>query len=183
MRPSLRVHFRFLTTDHWPLFSVGMGFAFAGEQVVGPGVAAFARGGRSGSGGSGGGAIPVGGGIGDSPNISVVVERYSDEKEFPVIAEGKAIRYAARSFSSAGQIVQQHGSFKGQSLRRAKSAALRAHYQSNTWRDKRMHSVETGYGDGDFHSYSGAAPRRLGCENFHVRYFAGLAVGVSISIV
>ena len=148
-----------------------MSLAVVREQVVGPGVPAFARATCSASGGSGrrGGAIPIRGRIGNSPHISVVVERHADEKEFSVIAQRQASRYAGRNFSAAWQIVQQYWSFERQGLRRAKSAALRAYDKRDALRREGMLPVQAGHGHGNFNAHSRAAPYRLGCEDFHKR--------------
>jgi hypothetical protein len=42
----------------------------------------------------------------------VIVERHSDKKEFRVVAQRQASRYAGRGFSAARQIVQQYWSFE-----------------------------------------------------------------------
>src|SRR5580704_3357908 len=82
--------------DHWSLFSAGMGFAMAGEEVVGPGILAVGRGlgFACGGGGGRGDAIPICRRVGNSPYISGVVKRHSDKKLSAVCAERKAIGYA-----------------------------------------------------------------------------------------
>jgi|HubBroStandDraft_2_1064218.scaffolds.fasta_scaffold00638_4 hypothetical protein len=158
-------------TSHGPLFSAGMGFPVAGKQVVGPGTLPVGRGvGFAGGSGVGSGrAIPIRGWFGDSPNISGVVERHSDKKVFAVTAQRQAIGYAGRSASPTRQITQQHGSSDGQGLRCAESAALRTYDQGQALGGELVFPVHTDDRDGNLHTNSSAAPRRLGCEYFHLR--------------
>ena len=115
-----------------------------------------------------GGAIPILGRIGNSPHVPVVVERHSDKKVFPVIAQRQASRHASGNASAARQIIQQHWSFERQRLRRAESAALRADHESDTLCGEGMLAVEAGHGHGNLHAQSRAAPRRPGCKDFHL---------------
>lgn len=113
-----------------------MSFAVAGGQVVGPDILI----GRRLPFGAGGGcagigaAVPILGRICDSPDISLVVQRYSDQKVFGVLAQWQTIRNVAGCASAAGQIAQQHGGLDRQSMRRTYPTALRTYHQRNTLR-------------------------------------------------
>lgn len=80
---------------------------FSGELVVGPGGFAFDGGLVCGAGdgdGGVGGAVPVFGRVGDSPDVAVVVERDSDQEGFAVVAQRKTIGHAGRNASAGGEI-------------------------------------------------------------------------------
>jgi hypothetical protein len=116
---------------HCPLFSAGMSLALPGEQIVGPDILV----GWCDWGGGGirtGGAIPIGGRVGNAPDVSRIVKRHSDKEELAVIAQRQAIGHAGRSASAAWQSAQQHWRFEWQRLRSAESAALRAHNEGDT---------------------------------------------------
>src|SRR5580693_1257929 len=161
-----------------------MGFALAGKQVIWPRALAVGRGlGFAGGGWVGSGsAIPICRRIGDSPNISRVVERHSDKKVFAVIAQRQTVGDAGRSASTARQIIQQHGSSDGQGLRRAESATLRTDYQGDALGGERMFPIHADHRDGNLHTQSRAAARRLGCEYFHLRdsYSAGSCMALQL---
>jgi len=148
-----------------------MGLAVGGEQVVGPRILAFARSlvWAARRCGSLGGAVPILGRIGNSPDVAVVIERGTYKKVLTVVTERQASGNAGRSASAAGQISQEHWSFERQGLGRAESAALRAHHQSHTPCGEGMLAVEAGHGDGNLHAQTRAAPRGSGCEYFHMR--------------
>jgi len=113
-----------------------MSFAVTGEQVVGPDILTVRRlpFGASGGGAGIGAAVPILGRIDDSPDIPLVVQRYSDQKVFAVVAQRQTIRDVAGCASAAGQIAQQHWSFDRQSMRRTNPTALRTYHQRNALR-------------------------------------------------
>lgn len=155
------------------LFSAGMSFALSGENVVGPYVPASARA-IAGVGGSAAGiTIPVLRRVGNSPNVSGVVERHADEKLLSIVTKRQATGHAGRSACATGKVAQQDWSFEGQSLRGAQSAALRANDQSVTGCGKRIPTVHAGHSDRNLHTDSGAAPGRSRCQNFHGSDFMG----------
>ena len=155
------------------LFSPGMSFALSGENVVGPDVSAFARA-IAGAGGSAAGiAIPVLRRVGDSPNVSGIVERHADEELFSIVTQRQATGHASGSARATGKVAQQDWSFEGQSLRGAQSAALRADDQSVTGCGKGIPPVHAGHSDRNLHADSGAAPGRSRCQNFHGSDFMG----------
>ena len=118
------------------LLSSWISFAVAGEQVVGPDILTVRRlpFGTGGACAGIGAAVPVLGRIGDSPDISLVVQRYSDEEVLGVLAQWQTIRNVAGCASAAGQIAQQHRSFDRQSMRRTYPTALRTYHQRNALR-------------------------------------------------
>src|SRR5258707_974522 len=105
--------------DFW-LFSAGMRFALLREKVVGPFILGLQRRlGHFAGGGSRTGvrwAIPIRGGIGNSPHISVVIKRNSNKKIFPVSAQRQAAGYSARGAATARQVAQQYWGFERQAL-------------------------------------------------------------------
>jgi len=155
------------------LFSPGMSFALSGENVVGPDVSAFARAIAGADGSAAGIAIPVLRRVGDSPNVSGIVERHADEKLLSIVTERQATGHAGRSACATGKVAQQNGSFEGQGLRCAESAALRADDQSVTGCGKRISPVHAGHSDGNLHANTGAAPGCSRCQNFHRSIFMG----------
>jgi hypothetical protein len=118
------------------LLSSRMSFAASGEQVVGPDILTVRRFPFGAGGGCAGvgAAVPILGRIDNSPDISLVVKRYSDQKVFGVLAQRQTIRDVAGCTPAAGQIAQQHGGFDRQSMRRTNPTALRTHHQRNALR-------------------------------------------------
>jgi hypothetical protein len=154
------------------LFSAGTSFAVRGENVVGPYVAASACA-IAGADGSTAGAIPVLRRVGDSPNVSGVVERHAYEKLFSIVTQRQATCHASGSACAAGKVAQQNWGFEGQGLRCAESAALRAHYDSVTGGGKLVPSVHAGHSYRNLDPHSGAAPRDSRGQNFHGQTFMG----------
>ena len=149
-----------------------MRFAVTGKYVVGPDTLAIRRvrsGGRSGW--RSGDAVPIFRRIGDSPHVCLVVERDSDQKVFPVLAQWQTIGNAARCGSAARQITQQYGSLDGQRLRRANPAALWTDHKRHTLGCERMPPVHAGHDQRNLHPQSSAAASRLGCEYLHLPGF------------
>ena len=148
-----------------------MSFAVAGKYVVRPHPFALARGPNAGvrdrscvrS------AIPIVRRIDNSPNISRIVKRDSDQEIFTVVAQRQATRHATRSTCATRQIAEQHRSFQGQCLRGLESATLRAHHQGDTGGGETMPVIHAGHHQRDFHTQPRATARRLGCVYFHSR--------------
>ena len=153
------------------LLSSGMSLALTGEQVVVPDILTLRRVpfGASGCSAGIGDAVPIFRRICDSPNISLVVQRYSDQEVFCVRTQRQTIRDAAGCASAAWQVAQQHWGFDRQSLRRANPTALRTYHQSDTLRRQWMPPVHTGDDQRNLYPQSRATPCRLGCEDFHLR--------------
>ena len=153
------------------LFAAAIRLAVAGEQIVRPDLFVVVRGAlrrlRRFSGGIGG-AIPIFRWIGDSPNISVIVKRHSNQKILPVVAQRQTIHNMRGSATAPRQITEKHGSFDGQSLRGAKAAALRTDHQSNASGAERMPPIHAGYSQRDLNPQTRAAPCRFGCQYFHL---------------
>jgi hypothetical protein len=153
------------------LLPSGAGLARSREQAIGPNALILrrlpfrARGCSAGI----GDAVPVQRRFDDSPYISLVVQRHSDQERCRVLPQWQTIRNPAGSASAARQIAQEHGSFDRQSLRRANSAPLRTYYQGDTFRRERMPAVHAGDDQRNLHSQSCAAPRRFGSEYLHLR--------------
>lgn len=151
-----------------------MSFALSGENVVGPDAPTFA-GAIAVAGGRAGIAIPVLRRVGDSPNVSGIVQRHADEKLFSIVTQRQATGHASGSARATGKVAQQDRSFEGQGLRGAESAALRAHDQSIAGCGKPVSPVHAGHSHRNLHANSGAAPGRSRCQNFHGSDFHGAA--------
>ena len=157
------------TVDLKGLFSAGMGLALVRKTIVGPCIPAFryGRGPFAGCRGSAGSTIPVLWGIGNSPDIFVVVQRQSDKKIFAVVAQRQTTCHAARSGSAAWQFTQQHRSLKGQGLRGPESAALGTDYNDDALGGERMPAIHAGDNNRNVNAQSRAAPGRFWCRYFH----------------
>ncbi len=107
--------------------------------------------------------------LSNPPDVSGIVKRYPDQKMLLVFSQRQAVRHSRRCASAAGQPAQHHGSFNRQRLRRLQPRALRAYQQRHALRHKRMPAVQAGHGKRNFHAQSSAAPRRFGCEYFHLQ--------------
>ena len=154
------------------LFSAGVGFTLFRKAVVRPGIPVFrcglARFRRRG-GSSSNDAIPVLRGIGNSPDISSVVQGDSDQKIAAVTAQRHATRNAAGSCCATRQVTQQDWRLQGQCLQGAESAALGTHYNNDALGRKRMPAIHAGDNHRDLHAHSRAAPGRFWCEYFHAK--------------
>ena len=152
-----------------------MGLAVIGKQVIGPYIVAL-RGGRSplaGRSGRAGGRrdSPILRRIGDPPHIFLIVKRNADQKLLAISAQRQTAGNTAGYASNAWQVAQQHRRFERQSLRAAKSAALRTHHKRHTLFGEGMLTIHAGDDHGNLHPQSCAAADRLGRVYLHLQAF------------
>jgi len=115
------------------------------------------------------GVAPILRRIGDSPHISVRIERRTNQKILPVVAQGQAIRHSRGHAASARQIANHDWRFHLQRPRTPKPATLRAHHQQFTALGERTHAVQTHHAHRNLHAHPRAPSIRFGCQHFHAR--------------
>jgi len=98
------------------LLPAGVGLALTREYVIRPDALALSHGFSSVARSRGIGSRRIGpvlGRIRNSPDVSCVIERNPNQKNLSIIAHGQTTGNAARRASTAGQVAEQHWSFKG----------------------------------------------------------------------
>ena len=173
MKPHLRWELSVLRGEGDVLFPSGMNFGAFGEHVIGPGFLLDGRLRHARRLRLRGDRIilrdnvPVFGSVGDAPDISVIVERGSNQEA--VISQRETVGHAGSYGSSAGQIADHDRGFQLQGACAAESASLRTYDEYHAPLGEGAHAIETRHSDGNLDSQSRAAPRRFRGVYFHKR--------------